>query len=154
MRIHNFAFDKQMLNVVFISLGIHIFYFSCIVFTFQDKISYPMEPPSIDFLGSILRKSDLSAGSKIAKNYSSVDLSDKFFVNPAQKADAEISYAAVRKPPVAKAGLPIGGKLSSKFIGVASNYRIENKSAIEESGATSIPSSWGDNLRLKADDKN
>lgn len=153
MRINNFVFDKTLLNTMFVSLGIHIFYFSCIVFTFEDKISYPMETPSIDFLGSVLRRSDVLVDGQASKGSLIMNLSDKFLSTPRQKSNAEFSYASVKKPSFVRAGMSIGQKLSTKFTGVSSSYRIEKKTAVENIGVSDSAPEWGSNLRLKADDK-
>ncbi|MBM3248937.1 MAG: hypothetical protein FJZ10_05935 [Candidatus Omnitrophica bacterium] len=154
MRIHNFVFDKTIVNTMFVSLGIHLFYFSCIVFTFEDKIRYSLEPPNIDFLGSILKGSDILTEGEAARGSFIIKISDKFLNAPRQDAKLGQSYPSVSKPSFLRKGLSVGQKLPTKFIGTPSGYGVEKKADNGNTQDSDSVYDWGTNLKLKSNDKN
>jgi len=154
MRIHNLVFDKAIVNTMFVSLGIHLFYFSCIVFTFEDKMSYSLEPPNIDFLGSILRGPDILTDSEAARGSFIIKISDKFLNAPRQGAKVDKTYPSVSKPSFVRKGLSKSQKLPTKFIGTPSGYGAEKKVGSGNAQDSDSTYDWGTNLKLKPNDKN
>lgn len=153
MRIYGFAGNKGLINTMFISLALHLFYFSCIMFTFDDKINYPINLPTIDFLGSILRESDILVDGQIIGDAVLFKNQERFLALPEQSAQTEQNHSFLVKP-YFKTRYFTSEKLPTKLIGVDSANDYKTKINAQETVIINKAIEWDKEIKLKVDDKN
>ncbi|MFH1656063.1 MAG: hypothetical protein ABH954_05590 [Candidatus Omnitrophota bacterium] len=140
--------DKGLRNTVLVSMALHMFCLSFVSFTFVDKIYFSMDL-NVDFLGSLLKESDILINTVEKKDYVRMGILDNFFTKPYDGLEALDYHLVVNKPNRKSGNLFLEKKNSVRFIYIfpKSEIKEELKSeTIEEIGEAP---EWDKGLKLK-----
>jgi len=144
MSISRINFDKPLKHTIFISATLHLLCFSCITFTFAGKTKYSLDL-SVDFLGSILKKTDVLASAEFRGGYFGSEPLDIFLLRKHQSPELYRYLLFTNKPSYKLQSLFSSKKPFSVSIGARSDKKAEadNKEEIGQ------PPEWGKDLKLK-----
>lgn len=110
----NIAVHKELRKTVFISMALHAFCFSCVTFTFVNKINYSMDIPLV-FWGSILERSDIATSIEPQKNQDNTFLIKDNFIKKVPVAKAKSYHLFINKPNYKTMNIFLGKKSFTKL---------------------------------------